>query len=204
MSSGPTPPHADLATPTAAAAVVGERPGRVLLLARGRIRAHPPSALEHVFDVQDPPVLLFRGWLALGDRDLLAQRLNAGEVRVGGLEPGSYWWTADGGPFRLWDPEGLLWVQRSDRLERSRPRTSLALAQILAVEAYVGSDWVEQGVRLRLVGGGTLGLARVMNTSARDNMEYDGLSLDYDTSWCRQVARALADRVSVPFEDATA
>lgn len=193
-----------LSTVGQAARAVGDRSGRTLLVARGRIRARPPMAREHVLDITDEgaPVPLFTGWFEIDRAPELLAALHADVVRRGSTELKRYWWTRDSGDLCFWDTDGLVW-RVADQVQRLRPPQTWPVEEVAGVEAYVSEDWVEQGVRLVTRKGDTVVFAAWMNTSARDNPEYDGLALDWDTSWCRQVAQQLAERLDVPFHNGT-
>lgn len=174
-----------------------------MLAAGGRIRADPASIRVHGLRPHDdgPPESVFDLWLAVEDWVGFREAPPVG-IRAGSVDDGRLWWTVDRGPFVAWDRSGWCWRVR-DALERREPAARWPIDVVGAVEAYVGSDWVEQGVRLRLLDGSVVPVLVDQNTSVRDAMFYDGVDLDWDTSWCRQLARHLARGLGATYVNAT-
>ena len=175
------------------------------LLARGRIRASPDRCETMCVDVSGAPAVQLRTWLSLDDFDLVALMVESTGCRVGSVERQALplWWTRDGAPLRVWDEQGWLWRQRGELLERREPEGAWPAADVAGVQAYVGDDWVEQGVRL-FVAGETVRVAAVHNESVKVPMLlYDGIDLSWDTSWCRVLARAMAAALGCEYDNAT-
>lgn len=105
-------------------------------------------------------------------------------------------WTTDGVPFELWDWEGPLASQNGDMLT-VRGFTPCLISDIECIEAYIGTDWVNRGVRCRLKSGKTIPIAEANEVSAAIDPTYDGLDLLVDASWVSSLAWAMGEALGL-------
>ena len=171
------------------------------LIAGGRVAANPARIQVGLFDVAGRPRAVRSAWISVDDWRQLREHPPEG-VRVGSEDDGRLWWTDDGGPFVAWDRKGWAWRLRG-RVTRRSPPGGWELRDVASVEAWISEDWVQQGVRMVLEDGAIVVVAMDANTSVRDAPFYDGIDLDWDTSWCRQLARSLAAAIGCPYVNRT-
>lgn len=134
--------------------------------------------------------LLLDGWIPSPDGDRLIATLGAGR---GGWDTMyatgfSVAWGARDGVFRVWTSAGATVEWGAD-------------PSILAVESFLGADWVKRGVRVRRAEGIEV-VAEVEETIASwGGPFYDGLDLLADTGWAHGLGRSLALHLGVPYVD---
>jgi len=172
--------------------------GDAILLARGRLRANPARG-RFATVRQDGIEVKVECEVRLDQEPMLIAGLAAHyPLRVARWDGERILWTVDEGPFRVFARGGEeLWRIEDDLLVGGGRR--LTREEIVLVEAYVGADWVEQGARLELADGSRVEIASVQNTNVKYDWGYDGFTLEWDTSWCRMIARDLAEKLRVPY-----
>lgn len=190
---------------TSAAALSGAR----ILVATGQYAPRAGIARVGVLLLdRAPPRMraLLDDWLAKDDVEPLARALatHAREVRTGEWDvmfatAPALAWTSDGAPFELWSLSGPS-LEADARGATFHPGGErVARAAIERVEAYLGDDWVERGVRIRLRAGAERPVARAHEPTAGWDPTYDGIDVSLDAGWTVALARSLASTLDVPW-----
>ncbi len=172
-----------------------------LLFVRERVFANPTRAVYGAIRME-PFALVTQGCVQLEDEsEMITMLEECYSVRLGHFEAWRIAWTVDEGPFFLITSEGVvLWRIEGDVLIGDDRRVELA--DVAAAEVYAGGDWIEQGVRLRMKDGGYVVMNAVQNMAAEYDWGYDGINLAWDTAWAVRLARAFAETLGVPYENA--
>lgn len=186
--------------------VVSELPRSAapILIAVGQYSPDPQSA-QRVALFESSQCVCDR-WIRSADLPALREHLAKGRtVRTGEMDAmyATAWhcaWTTDGGPFELWDREGLLAYQQGDTvLLRSGERA--AMGDIAYVHAFLGEAWIERGVRLVLKDGRALTVARQEDPISLIDPTYDAINIQCEAAWTVSIARSLARILGVPVEE---
>ncbi len=110
-------------------------------------------------------------------------------------------WTTGGDTFSLWTRRRQ--VLEVDRASVTLSRRTIAVDDVIRVEAFAASGWTRLGVRLCLTDGNELTISGKANIGRTIDPTYDGIDLRGDMAWAEELATALADYIGVPTESVT-
>lgn len=181
---------------------LAQLPSGPILVAVGGFGVKDQDRIGLITLEESPPRVLADEYLPTSELDALIAKIpnaHKGGWNTMHATGWSYAWSDE--PFVLLDPKGRCAWLEGDRLHARE--LAILRSQITAVEPFVGDDWTERGMRVRLADGSSQTLASDFDPFPRIDPTYDGLNLMADTFWCHFLAGALSKALGVPIIDCT-